>query len=232
MQRSLKPIATFTLYLLASFALLPSLPAIAQFGGNGGQSRGAPAGNFDFYVLALSWSPGFCSLDGDAKGREQCRTGTGLGFVVHGLWPQYDRGFPIECSPAGRTPSRLALQSADGLFPDEGLARYEWRRHGTCSGKSPTDYYADVRKARQAVAIPAAFGKPATDQTWTPIDLERAFAAANPGLRPDMMAVSCRRGQLEEVRICFAKDLRAFQTCPELGRRSCRGGPFKVEATR
>ncbi len=231
MRRFLRAIAAICYFLTATLTV--SLPASAQFGNRpGGERRGAAAGDFDFHVLALSWSPGFCDLEGDARRRDQCVDGAGLGFVVHGLWPQYTAGFPVECAPAGRTPSRIALESARGLFPDEGLARYEWRRHGTCSGKSPTDYYADVRKARGAVTIPAAFEKPKSKQTWTPIDLERAFAAANPGLRPDMMAVACRRNQLQELRICFSKDLRGFQTCPEVDRRGCRGGEITVEAVR
>ncbi|MFO1147313.1 MAG: ribonuclease T2 [Alsobacter sp.] len=207
---------------------IASTPVFAQ-----NERRGAAAGDFDFYVLALSWSPGFCSVGGgDDKGLDQCRNGSGLGFVVHGLWPQYDRGFPSECSPANRTPSRIALESAKGVFPDEGLARYEWRKHGTCSGKSPTDYFADVRAARDSVVIPKALVSPPVDQTFAPLDLERAFAAANPGLRPDMMAVDCRSSTLEEVRICFSKDLRSFQTCPEVNRRGCRTRDMKVPAVR
>ena len=119
------------------------------------QSSGAPAGrDFDFYVLALSWSPGYCeSVEG---ARDQCEPGKGLGFVVHGLWPQYERGFPSDC-PGPRSPSRIALEKASGLFPHERLARYEWRKHGVCSGKSPSDYFADVARAHAAVTIPAAF---------------------------------------------------------------------------
>jgi ribonuclease T2 len=209
-------------------AMAVSFPAYAQ-----GERKGGPAGDFDFYVLALSWSPGFCEAGGgDDKGLDQCRSGAGQGFVVHGLWPQYDRGFPSECSPANRSPSRIALEGAKGLFPDEGLARYEWRKHGTCSGKSPTDFFTDVRSARDKVVIPAGLVSPAQPQTFAPLDLERAFAAANPGLRPDMMAVDCRKSVLEEVRICLTKDLRAFQSCPEVNRRGCRSREISVPPVR
>ncbi len=177
-------------------------------------------GDFDFYVFSLSWSPGFCA--GDDKGRSQCAVGSNLGFVVHGLWPQYAHGFPSDCGPAGRYPSRIALQSADRLFPDEGLARYEWRKHGTCSGKSPTDYFADVRRAHDAVKVPPPFLNASQQQTWAPVDIERAFIAANPRLRPGMLAVACQRGNLQEVRICFSKDLRDFQACPEVVQSDCR----------
>jgi ribonuclease T2 len=193
--------------------------------------RGASVpGVFDFYVLSLSWSPGFCDTGGAQKHRPQCDAGSGLGFVVHGLWPQYETGFPSDCGPAGRLPSRIALDGAKNVYPDVNLARYEWRKHGTCSGKSPTDYFADVRRARDAVEIPPPFRAASDKQTWTPIDIERAFIAANPKLRPDMMGIACRSGVLEEVRICFSKDLREFHTCPEVSRGSCRTRELRVPA--
>jgi ribonuclease T2 len=193
--------------------------------------RGASVpGEFDFYVLSLSWSPGFCETGGAERHRSQCDQGSGLGFVVHGLWPQYETGFPSDCGPAGRFPSRIALAGTKGVYPDENLARYEWRKHGTCSGKSPTDYFADVRKAREAIEVPQPFRAASDRQTWTPIDIQRAFIAANPKLRPDMMGVACRRGVLEEVRICFSKDLREFHACPEVSRQSCRTRELRVPA--
>ena len=191
-----------------------------------------PPGRFDFYVLALSWSPGFCATGGDAKAKDQCAAGSGIGFTVHGLWPQFDHGFPSACAAAERSPSRQALVTTDGVYPDEGLARYEWRQHGTCTGLSPTDYSSAVRRARDAVTVPAPFVKPAQDQTWAPLDVARTFASANPGLRPDEMAVTCRSGDLEEVRICFAKDLRSFVPCPEVARASCRAPGIAVPPVR
>jgi ribonuclease T2 len=197
------------------------------------QRGGSAPGDFDFYVLALSWSPGFCELDGGrGRAREQCESGADLGFVVHGLWPQNERGYPSDCGPSGRTPSRITMQQAEGLFPSEGLARYQWRKHGTCSGSSPSDYFSDVRRAREKVAIPPPLQKSERDQTWTAIDLERAFVAANPGLRTDMMSVACSRGVLQEVRICFSKDLRNFRTCQEVDRSGCRTREITVKAVR
>jgi ribonuclease T2 len=197
-----------------------------------GEARGgfrgdAPGRDFDFYVLALSWSPGFCdSVEGS---HDQCEPGKGLGFVVHGLWPQFERGFPSDCQ-GPRSPSRIALERANGLFPDERLARYEWRKHGTCSGKSPSDYFADVARAREGVTIPPLFVKPAREQHFTPIDIERAFYEVNPRLRPGMMAISCRRGVFEEARICLSKDLREFRACPEVVQHGCRQREISVPA--
>lgn len=214
---------------LAALAFTALAPAWSPAAGAAGA---AEPGSFDFYVLSLSWSPGFCATGGAAKAKDQCAAGSGLGFVVHGLWPQNRHGFPSDCGAAGRYPSRQALDTVRGVYPDDGLARYEWRVHGTCTGQSPTDYFADVRRARDAVAVPPPFATPRADQTWAPVDVARAFAAVNPGLRTDEMAVTCRSGTLEEVRICFAKDLRGFVPCPEIARASCRAPGMAVPPPR
>ena len=185
-------------------------------------------GNFDFYVLSLSWSSGFCETGGAAKAQTQCAAGANLGFVVHGLWPQFERGFPSDCADSARVPSRIALDSARGLFPDDGLARYEWRKHGTCSGKSPTDYFADVRRARDAIVIPPAFRAPRDAQNWAPPDIARAFMSVNPTLRYESIATACKAGVLQEVRLCFDKDLRGFHACPEVTRATCRARQVSV----
>jgi ribonuclease T2 len=190
------------------------------------------SGSFDFYVLALSWSPSFCAGTGDRQGRDQCAIGTRLGFTVHGLWPQYDRGYPSDCSAYTRSPTRAALEKTEGVYPDMGLARYEWRKHGTCSGKSPGDYFDDVRSARDKVKFPEALQSPASDQRFSPRDIARAFIAANPGLHADNLGVTCRQARLEEVRICFDKDLRGFHSCPEVVRQSCRSWDIAVPPVR
>ncbi|WP_441969694.1 ribonuclease T2 family protein [Microvirga sp. 2MCAF38] len=194
--------------------------------------RGQPAGEFDFYVLALSWSPGFCELSGDAKRRDQCASGSGLSFVVHGLWPQNEQDYPVFCEPSGRFVPRMALDEAQGVYPDEGLARYEWRKHGTCSGLSPSAYFRLVREARDKIRIPESFLKLSTETKTMPIEIERAFVEANPGLRTDMIAVSCKRRMLEEVRICLDRDLRQFRQCPAIDRNGCRAGDVLIPALR
>ena len=216
--------------VVAAFALA----ALTIFGDSGVShaQRGDAAGEFDFYVLALSWSSGFCAVEGDQKNREECARGSGLGFTVHGLWPQNERGYPSDCGPQGRTPSRAAMDIAREVFPSEGLARYEWRKHGTCSGSSPTDYFRDVKAARAKIVIPREFEKPDRESRWSPIDIERAFVAANPGLRADMIAISCRRGVMNEIRLCLTKDLRGFRACGDVDRNGCRTREISVPPVR
>jgi ribonuclease T2 len=204
----------------ATVAALAAFSLAGLASGAIAQERADVLGDFDFYILALSWSPGFCDTAGATRAHEQCASAAHLGFVVHGLWPQYQHGFPLNCGGIG-SPSRLALETVRGLYPDLGLARFEWRKHGTCSGQSPSDYFADVRKARTAITIPPPFTDAQKMQNWTPLDIQRAFIAANPRLRPGMLAVECTRGELEEVRICFSKDLHDFVACPEVAHHFC-----------
>lgn len=194
-------------------------------------SGASQPGDFDFYVFSLSWSPGFCDTGGADKGEDQCRDGANLGFVVHGLWPQYNEGFPSDC-PGVSSPSWIVLQSTEGLYPDIGLARYEWRKHGTCSGKSPTAYFADVKRAHDLVAIPSMFQNAQSEQDVSPLDIQRAFMSANPRLRPGMMAIECVDGELSEVRVCLSKDVRNFVPCPEVVRHACHSQSIAIAPMR
>jgi ribonuclease T2 len=207
----------------ASALLLSILPAGAQ---SPREARSAPTGQFDFYVLALSWSPGFCTISGNRS--RQCDGDSGLGFVVHGLWPQTEQGYPSFCEPQGRFVPRAVIEDIQGLFPDDNLARYQWRKHGTCSGESPSGYYRAVRQAREMVRIPDSLSRPSQDAKVMPAEIERAFMAVNPGLRPDMLSVSCGRRVLQEVRVCLTRDLKGFRQCPEVDRDSCRAGEIAV----
>lgn len=207
-------------------------PPAQQQGSAFRRGPAASTGRFDFYVLSLSWSSGFCATNERGGGANQCGIGSNLGFVVHGLWPQYERGFPSDCDASARPPTRVALDAAKGLFPDEGLARYEWRKHGTCSGKSAQDYFADVKFAREKIRIPKEFENLKSEERVAPSDITRAFEEANPRIRPGMMAVGCAKGVLQEVRVCMTKDLRDFRPCPEVARGSCRSREIRVPPIR
>ncbi|MGV6876134.1 ribonuclease T2 family protein [Pseudochelatococcus sp. B33] len=219
----------FVRALLAAVLAFAGGPAAAQQADRGGRP-----GVFDFYVLALSWSPGFCALEGRADGRNQCAAGKRRTFVVHGLWPQFERGYPRECATGdaslSRNPSRRAMGLAAGIFPEPGLARHQWRMHGTCSGRMPEDYFRDTARARALVTVPQALQGLRTDRRVSPDAVEKAFIAANPGLRPDMIATACQRGRLQEVRICLERDLSGFRTCAEVDRNGCRDRNITIDA--
>jgi ribonuclease T2 len=142
-------------------------------------------------------------------------------FVVHGLWPQYERGFPRNCQVPAPRLDHATMASMLDLMPAPGLIFHEWDTHGTCSGLAPRAYFATVRKARAAVGIPAQFVALQKPLSVTPAAVEDAFVKANPGLTPGDMAVDCDSRRLTEVRLCLSKDLK-FRGCPQIVKRSCR----------
>ena len=194
---------------------LGSVPAQEQ------QSQRHQPGKFDFYVLSLSWSPSFCK-ETEERGREneQCR-GRPYAFVVHGLWPQYERGFPRDCQVPAPRLNRALMTSMLDLMPAPRLVYHEWDQHGTCSGLAAQAYFDLVRKARGAVNIPEAYTAPKATLTVAPDEVEEAFVKANPGLSRAAIAVTCGSTRLSEVRVCMGKDLK-FRDCGEVDRRACR----------
>lgn len=178
-------------------------------------------GNFDFYVLALSWSPSFCEVSAE-KGRaprEQCG-GRPYAFVVHGLWPQYENGFPEYCQT--RQPlDRNIVNGMLDLMPARQLVYREWDKHGVCSGLGPRGYFDAVRKARAQVKIPEPYIELSKHLMVAPAEVEEAFVEANPGMSSNGIAVTCDSRRLHEVRVCMTKDLR-FRDCAEINRRACR----------
>ncbi len=181
-------------------------------------------GEFDFYVLSLSWSPSYCeeAAERGNNGRsQQIQCGRPYSFVVHGLWPQYERGFPDYCQRPSPRLDRNIMTSMLDLMPAPGLIFNEWDKHGTCSGLGARAYFETIRKARSAVKIPEEFLELSAQKTVAPAEIEEAFVRANPGLSTAAIAVICNRNRLSEVRLCMSKDLQ-FRACEEIDRRACR----------
>ncbi|MCW5704665.1 MAG: ribonuclease T2 [Bradyrhizobium sp.] len=212
----------FAVRFLAALVLLfgPAFlsPAAAQ------DARQNAPGQFDFYVLSLSWSPSFCEAAAErgnaARSRAQCSERP-FSFVVHGLWPQYDRGYPEYCRrPAPRLERHVMVSMLD-LMPAPGLIYNEWDKHGTCSGLGTRAYFETIRKARASVKIPEELLRLARPKTISPEELEADFIKVNPGLSASAISVTCDSRRLSEVRICMTKDLQ-FRSCDENDRRACR----------
>jgi ribonuclease T2 len=180
-------------------------------------------GQFDFYVLSLSWSPSFCAAAAERNSYRAAGPQCGArpySFVVHGLWPQYDRGFPENCQvPSPRLYHGIVSSMLD-LMPAPRLIYNEWDKHGTCSGLAQQAYFDTVRKARAAVTIPPDYANVTTALTVSPDDVAGAFIKSNPGLTSNGIAIECSRNRMSEVRLCLSKDLK-FRDCPSVARRSC-----------
>lgn len=194
-------------------------------------AREPVAGEFDYYVLSLSWSPAWCSQTGDARNSDQCDPGQGIDFVVHGLWPQYERGWPQDCTTPERDPSRRESQAMTDIMGSGGLAWYQWQKHGRCSGLSARGYYQAIRDAAMVAPVPRVFDDLPRDVRVPPAVIEDAFIEANPALTRNGITVTCRGADLQEVRICLTQDLQP-RDCGADIRRDCSRGDVLMEKVR
>lgn len=170
-------------------------------------AEGEPAGEFDYYVLALSWSPNWCAQEGDARNADQCHARHDYGWTLHGLWPQYHRGWPSYCRTAEAPPSRAMSRQMADIMGSAGLAWHQWKKHGTCSGLSARQYYTLMREAYARVTRPAVFRKLDKPVTLPASVVEEVFLKENPQLTRDSLTITCRDGAIQEARICLSKAL-------------------------
>lgn len=178
----------------------------------------AAPGQFDFYVLNLSWSPEFCFSHANAAECAQHRA-----FTLHGLWPENNDGtYPEDCSEAAgpANPSQYA-----DIYPDPSLLQHEWQTHGTCSGQSPDAFFAMARRADQSIQIPAQLAHLTQQTTLTPGQIITLFTQSNPALPTGSVVLSCGNNFLTAVEVCLDKNLNA-QSCS--GLKSCGATQVRI----
>lgn len=175
------------------------------------KQRANSAGDFDYYALVLSWSPTHCIASEGDNDAMQCERRDGLryGFIVHGLWPQYEQGYPERCRTAFRpfVPEDV-IASVSDIMPSRSLVIHEYKMHGTCSGLQPAQYFGLARRAFAGIRIPDRYQNPFDSQYVSPRELEADLLRANPQLRPNMLAVSCGGpgNRLIDIRVCLTKN--------------------------
>lgn len=170
------------------------------------------SGEFDYYVLSLSWSPSWCAIEGDSRGSPQCEDDADFGWVLHGLWPQFESGWPTDCRHSFRNPSRTDTAAMADIMGTSGLAWHQWNKHGSCSGLSPDDYFALSRQAYGSITRPAVLRDLDRSVTLPASLIEDAFIRDNPTLSADQITITCRSGRIQEARICLTRDLEP-RTC-------------------
>ncbi len=186
-----KLILLFTLFLSA-------FPAYA---------KGERAGTFDYYVLSLSWSANWCALGGDARASPQCDASRDHGWILHGLWPQFHRGYPSFCHTSNHPPARsMAAKMAD-IMGTPGLAWHQWKKHGSCTNLTAEQYFALSRQAYATITRPAIFRKIDRPLRLPASIVEDAFLKSNPLIEPDGITITCKQGYIQEARICLSRNL-------------------------
>lgn len=175
------------------------------------ESRGRP-GDFDFYLLALSWSPAFCEKDSGRSSPGQCRDNR-FGWVVHGLWPQYAKArqqkqpWPQYCAAASPLPQTL-LRRHFCTMPDPRLMQCQWAKHGSCSGLEPEAWFAAIQRLAARFALP-----PPEPETQSAAAFAQAVLAARPELQARHLRVIRREGRIREIRLCLDKNLERPVDC-------------------
>jgi len=171
------------------------------------RADGEAAGKFDYYVLALSWSPTFCALEGEARGNPQCDQGKDFGWVLHGLWPQFEQGWPSYCRTTTRNPSRSDTAAMADIMGSSGSAWHQWNKHGRCSGLASDDYFTLARLAYDRVNRPELLRNLDRAITLPATLIEQAFLKANPDWQPDMLTITCKSRRIQEARLCLTRHL-------------------------
>jgi ribonuclease T2 len=195
------------------------------------KSVDAVPGVFDYYLLSLSWSPAFCLSE---PASAECSGPRRFGFIVHGLWPQNEQGWPEHCDVHLPVPESTVSAISD-IMPARGLVYHEWAAHGTCSGMDPKDFFGLVRRAFAGITIPAAFAATSHEIEQSPGAVAAAFIRANPHLPADAIVVTCS-GQgsprLREVHICLNRDLSSRACSAGVARAACRAPTLIVPPIR
>lgn len=174
--------------------------------GSDGEGAKPEPGDFNHYILALSWSPSYCADRAEAD-PAQCQRDRPFAFVLHGLWPQAETGYPLNCRTSD-APDDALVQSMLDIMPSDRLVTHEWRQHGSCTGSSPTDYFALSRKAFQSIRIPPDYVDLTKAKSVQGSAVSAAFIASNNGLSAEAVSVRCRDNRLSEVWICLDTDLK------------------------
>jgi ribonuclease T2 len=205
--------------------------ASSALAGHHKRAAGGEPGEFDYYLFSLSWSPAFCL---SSPGSPECNGPRRYGFIVHGLWPQYEQGWPEHCGGPSQVPDAVVESIAD-IMPARGLVYHEWSTHGTCSGLSAAAFFGLVRRAYAELTVPPQLSHAREPIEQTPAGVAAAFMQANPQLPPQSVVVTCS-GQttprLREVHVCFDRDLKARACSADALRESCRASSLLVPPIR
>jgi ribonuclease T2 len=176
--------------------------------------RGRP-GDFDHYILSLSWSPAFCATTAGQNSRVQCADNR-FGWVVHGLWPQYREkrdgaAWPQYCAVVQPVPAEV-LRRTMCTMPETRLMQCQWAKHGSCSDFSdPAAYFATITRLRDRLALP----EPTPRQSAKDYAAVLAAANADKGLTVQSLRALAQDGVIREVHLCLSRDLSQFIPCKQ-----------------
>ena len=182
------------------------------------------------YTLAVSWSPNYChGKEASDRDAFQCGGAGGkFGFTLHGLWPD-GRGkvWPQYCRPASQAVPKAVVRGTLCSTPSVQLIQHEWSKHGTCMAASPKAYFDQSTQLYRALRFPNMKAL-ARREDVTAGAVAGAFAAANRGIRADMVRVTVSRsGWLDELWLCLDTRMR-YASCKAGSGGAARTAKLKI----
>jgi len=182
-------------------------------------------------LLAISWQNAFCQTH---QKRRECRNVkfgdyAATHFTLHGLWPQPRN--KVNCRGSRKVRLEKSLyQELLKVMPaaKSGLQNHEWKKHGTCYGKSADAYFEDaiaLVKQINASAVRELFAKN-VGKTITSKNVMMAFDKAygkGAGRKVKMM---CKKGLITELQINLNGEINPKSPLDKLLKkaRNAKGG--------
>jgi ribonuclease T2 len=185
-------------------------------------------------LLAISWQNAFCETH---RKKRECRNVNPTAysashFTLHGLWPQPRN--KVNCR--GGKKVYLEKELYNNLLKvmpaaKSGLHKHEWKKHGTCYGKSADKYFEDsialIDKINNS-AVQKLFAKK-TGSTLTKKELMMAFDKSfgkGAGRKIKMM---CKKGLITELQINLNGEITPSSDISKLlkSAKNAKGGCMK-----
>ncbi|OQR95663.1 hypothetical protein THRCLA_07675 [Thraustotheca clavata] len=161
--------------------------------------------SFDYYLLAQTFQPLFCST-GNYAGCENPTEFMKTNLTIHGLWPNYNDGtFPSFCSDEKLSKATIEAIGQDTIntyWPDvktnygTNFISNEWDKHGTCSGMNQLDYIGATIDLEIELGTPEIISSN-VGKSVVGSEIRKAYGGDN------MVALVCVHGALSEVRTCY-----------------------------
>ncbi|KAK3606947.1 hypothetical protein CHS0354_018543 [Potamilus streckersoni] len=220
-------LAVFGLAMGAAFAI-----GAAAVGGALGQGKAAAAA-----LEGIARNPGASGkifvpmIIGLALIESLCNSGKT--FSIHGLWPQSgSKQYLVHCTSPERPPDKEILEKYKTSHASSELMKYQWNKHGKCSGLPAESYFKKADSLYQNlkfVQLRSALKKSVSKQEIyeTLLKLNRSTA-----LKQQHIALRCKAesnkplsspASLDEIAVCYNTDFKytdcnAFRmrdSCPD-----------------
>ena len=197
--------------------------------------------DFNSYVLALTWQPGFCEHFKYKGNKPEC-TAINDGklnitnLTLHGLWPNKascgtkygycDRYARLDLSTS--TVKEIAPWMPNFYYQTK-FGDYQWKKHGACQNLDANDYFLTATKLVEKVDASAIgqFIKANIGNNVSTASFKKNLVSHFGADAVDRISLACSQGKyLNEVRLNIGKSFNVNNSVQELLESGPKGRPF------